>query len=55
VKLGTISVERLVGNQSSVDKGLVFMPGTFPDGIESADPMLAVRNAAYPLSFVDRQ
>jgi catalase len=55
VKLGTISVERIAPNQATVDKSLLFMPGTFPNGIEAADPMLAVRNAAYPVSFGERQ
>ena len=55
VKLGTISVERIGPNQATADKSLLFMPGTFPNGIEAADPMLAVRNAAYPVSFGERQ
>jgi catalase len=55
VKLGTISVERIAPNQATADKSLLFMPGTFPNGIEAADPMLAVRNAAYPVSFGERQ
>jgi catalase len=55
VKLGTISVERIAPNQATADKSLLFMPGTFPNGIEAADPMLAVRNAAYPVSFSERQ
>jgi catalase len=55
VKLGTISVERMAANQATADKRLLFMPGTFPNGIEAADPMLAVRNAAYPVSFGERQ
>jgi catalase len=55
VKLGTISVERIAPNQATADRSLLFMPGTFPNGIEAADPMLAVRNAAYPVSFGERQ
>jgi catalase len=55
VKLGTLSVERISLNQSTVDKSLLFLPGTFPKGIEAADPMLAVRNSAYPVSFGGRQ
>jgi catalase len=51
VKLGTISVERIAPDQATADKSLLFMPGTFPNGIEAADPMLAIRNAAYPVSF----
>lgn len=56
VKLGTISVERRAPNEATADKSLLFMPGTFPNGgIEAADPMFAVRNAAYPVSFGERQ
>jgi catalase len=55
VKLGTISVERIAPNQATADKSLLFMPGTFPNGIEAADPMFAIRNAAYPISFGERQ
>jgi catalase len=55
VKLGTLSVERITPDQSAADKSLLFLPGTFPNGIEGADPMLAVRNAAYPISFGGRQ
>jgi catalase len=55
VKLGTISVERMAPDQATADKSLLFMPGTFPNGIEAADPMLAVRDAAYPISFSERQ
>jgi catalase len=54
-KLGTISVERIALDQAIADKSLLFMPGTFPNGIEGADPMFAVRNAAYPVSFGERQ
>ena len=55
VKPGTISVERIAPNQATADKSLLLMPGTFPNGIEAADPMLALRNAAYPVSFSERQ
>lgn len=55
VKLGTISVDRMASDQAVADKALLFMPGTLPPGIEAADPMLAVRNAAYPISFGERQ
>jgi catalase len=55
VKLGMLSVERITPDQSVADKNLLFLPGTFPNGIEGADPMLAVRNSAYPISFGGRQ
>ena len=55
VKLGTISLDRMATDQAAMDKALLFMPGTLPPGIKAADPMLAVRNAAYPISFGERQ
>jgi catalase len=55
VKLGTTTVDRINFDQVTADKGLVFMPGTLPNGVEAADPMLAARNAAYRVSFGERQ
>jgi hypothetical protein len=31
------------------------LPGNLPDGMQTADRMLDVHNAAYPLSFRHRQ
>lgn len=39
----------------TIDRALAFIPGRMPDGIAAADPMLAVRTAAYPISFGERQ
>lgn len=55
VKLGTVRVDRLVTDPATVDKGTMFRPLNVPDGIDPADPMLGVRQAAYPLSFEHRQ
>ena len=33
----------------------MFAPLNVPAGIEPADPMLGIRQAAYPLSFQHRQ
>jgi len=55
VKLGTITINRIADDQGSVDKSLLFLPGNVPDGIEAADPMIDVRNAAYAVSFGERQ
>ena len=55
VRLGTISIDRLAPNTLTADKSLSFLPGTLPLGIGIADPMLAIRNAAYPVSFHERQ
>lgn len=55
VRLGTISIARMAPDQPAEDKSLLFMPGRMPSGIEIADPMLAARDAAYPISFGERQ
>jgi catalase len=55
VKLGTISISRLVPDQLATDKITMFIPTNVPSGIEPADPMLAIRSAAYPISFAGRQ
>ena len=55
VKLGTISIERVAADQGKTDKALLFLPARVPSGIEVADPMIAVRSAAYPISFGGRQ
>jgi catalase len=54
VKLGTVTIIKLVAD-SAADKALLFVPGRLPAGIEIADPMVAMRSAAYPLSFGERQ
>ncbi|HEY4343160.1 MAG TPA: catalase family peroxidase [Parvibaculum sp.] len=55
VKLGTLKIDRLAADQASADKALLFLPGSPPSGIEAADPMLKIRNEAYPVSFSGRQ
>ena len=55
VKLGTITIDRLADNSAAGDRALSFLPGRLPDGITAADPMLAIRTAAYPVSFRERQ
>ena len=55
VKLGTIRVERIAPDAVATDKATLFLPGRVPTGIEAADPMIALRNAAYPISFGARQ
>ena len=54
VKLGTITLTRLA-DQATMDRKLLFLPANLPDGIDAADPMLMVRNGAYPISFRHRQ
>jgi catalase len=55
VKLGTISITRMTPDLVTADKATMFSPGNLPRGIEPADPMVAVRRAAYPISFGERQ
>ncbi len=54
VHLGTITI-RTVQTRAAADKELLFLPGRLCEGIETADPMLNVRHAAYPISFGERQ
>ena len=39
----------------AAQKKLLFLPGKPHAGIEAADPMLVLRNSAYPISFAQRQ
>ena len=55
VKLGTITIEKLADDESVADKTTLFLPGEKHSGILPADPMLELRNKAYPLSFEARQ
>ena len=55
VKLGTITINKLSADQAGDDKSLMFLPGNVPEGIAPADPMVAIRTAAYPVSFSQRQ
>ncbi len=55
VKLGTVTITKLDSEPTKTDKALLFLPGRLPAGIEIADPMIAMRTAAYPISFGERQ
>ena len=55
VRLGVITIDKPGPNTPAADCSLAFMPGNLPPGIGIADPMLTVRNAAYPVSFHERQ
>jgi catalase len=55
VRVGTIEIERVAADQSRADKTLVFGPGLLPAGMEGADPMLKIRDAAYLISMKGRQ
>jgi catalase len=53
VELGTIAITKATTESHTADK-LLFLPGVLVPGIEAADPMIAVRSAAYPISFARR-
>ena len=55
VKLGVITIDRMTPDPVATDKGTMFTPLNVPAGIDGADPMLGVRQGAYPLSFQHRQ
>jgi catalase len=54
VRLGSLSLTA-VAEDPALDRQTLFLPGQAHAGIESADPMLTLRNAAYPISFGARQ
>ena len=53
VELGTIAITKATTESHTADK-LLFLPGAVVSGIEAADPMIAMRSAAYPISFIRR-
>src|SRR5712692_1081988 len=53
VELGTIAITKTTRESHTADT-LLFLPGAVVPGIEAADPMIAVRSAAYPISFARR-
>lgn len=55
VKLGTVTITGQPPDPLAVDKSLLLLPGQPHDGVEPADPMLVLRNEAYPISFGERQ
>jgi catalase len=55
IKLGQIRIEAIIEDQARFDKQTLFLPANVPAGIEPADPMIAIRQGAYPISFRARQ
>jgi len=53
ITLGTITITKVTTESHTADK-LLFLPGAVTTGIEAADPMIAVRSSAYPISFARR-
>lgn len=55
VKLGTFTFDRLPADPDDAQKTLLFLPGQPHPGVAPADPMLVMRNTAYPISLGQRQ
>lgn len=55
VKLGSFSLARFPADPEAAQKSLLFLPGQVHPGVEPADPMLVMRNTAYPISLGQRQ
>jgi catalase len=55
VKLGTFTLTRFPSDPAPIDRALLFLPGQPHPGVEPADPMLVLRNTAYPISLGERQ
>jgi catalase len=55
VKLGTITLTERPTDPDTAQKELLFLPGQSHAGVEPADPMLVMRNVAYPISLGQRQ
>ena len=54
IELGTITITKAVADSHAAEKKLLFVPGALVPGIEAADPMIAVRSAAYIVSLSRR-
>lgn len=55
IDLGVLTIERVVADNAEAQKQLLFLPGNVTDGIEpSDDPLIDVRDGAYPVSFARR-
>jgi catalase len=55
VKLGTFTIDKRPADLVAADKTTFFLVGQPHPGIEPADPMLILRNTAYPISAGQRQ
>ncbi|EWY41597.1 catalase [Skermanella stibiiresistens SB22] len=55
VELGTLTITKLAADNKAAAKELLFLPGNVTDGIApSDDPLIAIRDAAYAVSFSRR-
>jgi len=55
VKLGTFTLTKPPADPETTQRTLLFLPGQPHPGVEAADPMLVMRNTAYPISLGERQ
>jgi catalase len=55
IELGTIDLTKTVDEALTAERALVFSPAKLPAGIEPADPMVRVRDAAYGVSYERRR
>jgi catalase len=51
VKLGEIVVSKVLADSDAQERKLMFTPSAVVEGIEPADPMIAMRGAAYGVSY----
>ena len=54
VKLGVITITRLLPDSEEQEQKLMFSPAAVVDGIQPADPMVLDRSAAYSVSYARR-
>lgn len=55
VTLGTVTLTKMTADPDTAQRELLFLPGQPHPGVEAADPMLIMRNTAYPISLGQRQ
>jgi catalase len=54
IDVGTIEITSVAADSDAEQRELMFLPTALPAGIEAADPMIAARSAAYPVSYTRR-
>ena len=54
IDVGVIEITSVAPDSDAEQRALMFLPTALPVGIEPADPMLAARNASYPVSYARR-
>jgi catalase len=54
IDVGVIEITSVALDSDAEQRALMFLPTALPAGITAADPMIAARSAAYPVSFARR-